>query len=374
MKHINHFFIILLVLCNSLVVAQNNDVELAFQALFESLFSPDEPGGSVLVMKGTQIKFQGNYGIANMETGERITAQTVFNTGSISKTFVSNGILILQERDKLSIDDPISKYFGDFASRKIADKVTIKNLLSHSSGLPDIRNVRDNKTYYLTAKDQENWDPIKKTKKLNFEPGVNFQYSNPAFNGLALIIEQVSGQKWQSFIQTEIFDSAMMKTSKITDGPHPEKGVAHAYVLEDGKYVESDYGEVPTFAAAGNGGVWSNVFELALYEMALRSHKFLSKEMIDESRTVFAPPAWGQTKDPFIGYSWFLGEESLLGTDELGVDIVYHTGSQGGFRAFYISVPEKEIIYIGLFNRPFDAYREVMKIGLSIFKEAGWLD
>ena len=374
MKRKNYFIILLLVFCNAACIAQNDDVTMAFEALFESIFSENEPGGSILVMQGNSIRFQGNYGLADLETGEKITSQTVFNTGSISKTFVSNGVLILQERNKLSLNDPISKYFKDFDSKEVAEKVTIKNLLSHTSGLPDIRNVRDKPTFYLTAKDKENWEPIKRTKSFNFKPGTDFEYSNPAFNGLALIIEQVSGKKWQSFIQEEIFEKTGMQNSKITDGPHPEEGVAHAYVFKDGKYEESDYGEVPTFAAAGNGGIWSSVFELALYEMAIRSHKFLSKEMVDESRIVHRPSSWGQDKNPYIGYSWFLGEQALLGTDDLGADIIYHTGSQGGFRAFYISIPEKDILYVGLFNRPFEAYREVMKIGLTIFKEAGWLE
>lgn len=357
-----------------LLPGQEQKVKSAFEALFEDLFEGNEPGGSILVMKGKDMLFQGNYGVADMQTGEKITEHTIFNTGSISKTFISNGILILNERKQLSLDDPISKYFGDFEQKEIADQVTIAHLLSHSSGLPDIRNVRSHRTHFLTAKDKENWEPIKRTESFNFEPGSNFEYSNPAFNALALIIEQVSGKKWQSFVQEEIFKTSGMQNSKITDGPHPDKGVAHAYISNNGRYEESDYGEVPTFAAAGNGGVWSSVMELAQYEKAIRSNTFLSKKMIDQSRTPCVFPSWDQFKDPKIGYSWFLGEESLFGTDEMGVDIVYHTGSQGGFRAFYISIPEKDILYVALFNRPFDAYRNVMKEGLRILKEANWMD
>lgn len=79
----------------------------------------------------------------------------------------------------------------------------------------------------------------------------------------------MSGVKWQSFVRDRIFLPAGMKTSTITDGPHPSAGVAHAYERVGETWVEADYGEVPTFAAAGNGGVWSSVEELALYERAL---------------------------------------------------------------------------------------------------------
>ena len=79
-----------------------------------------------------------------------------------------------------------------------------------------------------------------------------------------------------------------MKTSTITDGAHPGSGVSHGYVLnEKNKFEELDYGEEPTFAAAGNGGVWSSVEELWLYEKAIQKNLFLSTEWIDKSRTVY---------------------------------------------------------------------------------------
>ena len=275
----------------------------------------------------------------------------------------------------MSVDDPIAKYFPDFENRDIAEKVKVKHLLSHSSGLPDIRNVRSNPDFYLTAKDEENFAPIKNAENLNFQPGESFQYSNPAYNGLALIIQQVSGVNWQDFIRAEIFMPSGMETSEITDGPHPSSGVAHAYVLQNGKYIESDYGEVPTFAASGNGGIWSSVLELANYEKAIRNHVFLKEETIHESRQVFHPDSWNSNNPPFVGYSWFLGEETLTGSrGKLGVDLVSHTGSQGGFRAFYISIPEKEILYVALFNRPVDKMRDWMKGGLDILKSANWLE
>ncbi|MEI9912726.1 MAG: serine hydrolase domain-containing protein [Bacteroidota bacterium] len=91
---------------------------------------------------------------------------------------------------------------------------------------------------------------------MEFEPGTKYKYSNPAFNGLALIIEKVTGKKWQDYINDLIFKPAGMKTSTITDGPHPQHGVAHAYIeKKGGGFEELDYGEEPTFAAAGNGGV-----------------------------------------------------------------------------------------------------------------------
>ncbi|SEM13150.1 CubicO group peptidase, beta-lactamase class C family [Aquimarina amphilecti] len=347
-------------------------------AIFSKEFPLDQPGAAIVLTKGNRKLFEKAYGISDITTKEKITPNTVFNTGSISKTFVANGILILQERGLLSIEDPIYKYFPDFDTPEIAKKITIKHLLSHTSGLPDLRNVRENQEYYITAKDTANFEPIKRTDNLLFEPGEKFMYSNPSYNGLALIIEQVTKQKWQQFIIDNIFIPSGMHTSKITDGDHPKTGVAHAYYKDQkGVYQESDYGEVPTFAASGNGGIWSTINELVSYEEALRTQVFLSAKTVKQSRTVFNPTNWNDSKNPNLGYSWFLGIDGILRSNnnqKIVTPVVSHTGSQGGFRAFYISFPEKGITYVMLANRPIDNFGDIIKESFMLFLKYGLID
>lgn len=345
---------------------EEKGLKAKMDALMEAEFSPDGPGGCVLVRKEKQIVYLRCMGIADLKRGEKITEETVFNLGSISKTFVAYGILILYERGLLSLEDSLIKYFPDFKNRAIAEKIKIKHLLSHTSGLPDIRKVKEKFEFYLTAKDRENWEPIKGVEKLNFEPGERFEYSNPAFNGLALIIEKITQRPWQEFIVENIFKPAGMTRSKITNGPYPQSGVAHAYILKKGKYEEYDYGEFPTFAAAGNGGVWSSVMDLVKYEDAIQEGKFLSKKLVKLSRTVFHPKNWKDVKEPFVGFSWFIGEEALLGKRKYNLKFIFHTGSQGGFRAFYITIPEKDILFIGLFNRPLSSFKKFIADCLDV--------
>ena len=369
----------ILVLCLFMTACASNkpadNLSRELDSLLSAEFRGDEPGGCVLIKKGEKTVFLRSYGLADLETKEKITENTLFNLGSISKTFVSNGILILQENGLLSVEDSLSKYFNDFKNREIADRVRIKHLLSHTSGLPDNRKVDDNFEFFLTAKDEENFAPVKQADSLNFNPGEKFEYSNPAFNGLALIIEKVTGQPWQKFIKDSIFIPSGMVESKITDGPYPQDGVAHGYELNNGKYVESDYGEYPTFAAAGNGGVWSSVTELARYEKAIRQNVFLGKELTDKSRSVFRPENWQDTINPFIGYSWYIGNEQMLGEEnKYGVNFIYHKGDQGGFRAFYVVIPEKDIIYIGLFNRPPKDLDMIIKEGIYLLERNKWLE
>lgn len=316
----------------------------ALDTYFANEMPGTAPGGAILIMKNDSIVFSEGYGLADLELKTEIDENTLFNIGSISKTFVSYAILMLQNEGKLSVEDNMATYFPDFKNKTIAKKVKIKHLLTHTSGLKDNRQTKTDSIFYLTAKDAENWYPTTQAQSLSFEPGTQFEYSNPAFNALALIIEKVSGMKWQKFVEENIFVPAGMNTSTITDGPHPESGVSHGYIKSNGNWIEKDYGEEPTFAAAGNGGVWSSVNELAKYELALQQHKIVPDAVLRESRTIKPWPNWKDATPPSIGWSWFIDK-----TPE-GLKTVGHTGSQGGFLCNYVTVPEKDIIFIILCN------------------------
>jgi CubicO group peptidase (beta-lactamase class C family) len=340
-------FIFILVVLSFQAQAQNkNKFTDSLDTFFQSVFKSNEPGGAVLLIKNGKLIYKKGFGVEDIKTKKPITAQTLFNVGSISKTFVAFGILRLAREKKLSLDDDLYKYFPDFKNPSIAKKIKLYHLLTHTSGLPDSRRVREDSVFYLTAKDAENFAPLKQTDSLHFEPGEKFEYSNPAFNGLALIIEKVTKIKWQEYIKKKIFIPSGMKTSTITDGPYPQSAVSHGYILNEKKeFTEDDYGEEPTFAAAGNGGVWSSVEELWKYEQAIQKNIFLKKDWITTSRTVYQFPDWKDKQSPFIGLCWFItkdGENNLIG----------HTGSQGGFISDYIWLPEKNIFYVLLCNTP----------------------
>jgi len=317
----------------------------AVSGYFSSRFSNSEPGGAVLIAKSGRVIFEEGYGLADLATREKITPDTLFNTGSISKTFVATGILVLQQQGRLSIEDRLAKYFPDFKKPQLAQAIKIVHFLSHTSGIVDSRKVDQNPVFFLTADDRENFAPLKQNDGSLFNPGEKFDYSNPAYNGLALIIEAVSGMKWQNFIRKHVFEPAGMQRSTITDGEHPRSGVSHGYVRDGDVFVESDYGEVPTFCAAGNGGVWSSVRELMMYEGALRAGKVIDKVLFTRSRTVYKPENWQMADAPQLGYGWFVhadAEPAFVG----------HTGSQGGFISDYVYFPEWDVFYVVLCNTP----------------------
>ncbi|HEY5825018.1 MAG TPA: serine hydrolase domain-containing protein [Cyclobacteriaceae bacterium] len=366
------FFALLLLSCTLKKEPVSVSLSDRLDSLLVQEFGVGGPGGAVLIMKNDSTIFSRGYGMADLETKELITPKTLFNLGSISKTFVANGILLLQQNGKLSVEDNLIKYFPDFKNKKIGEKIKIKHLLTHTSGLPDNRQVGKDTVFYLSAKDAENWAPELKVDSLEFEPGTNYHYSNPAYNGLALIIEKVSGQKWQNFISENIFKPSGMNTSTITDGPHPTSGVAHCYEKIQNEWKQDDYGEEPTFAAAGNGGIWSSIEELALYEKAIRSSTFLNDASIADSQT---PKNDFPVRDlsSLENQSWNIGWSWFISKTEDGLKLVGHAGTQGGFYANYISIPEKKILFVLLSNFPADREKISTRV-MAWLKEENYFD
>ena len=336
---------------------QTMTTEDKLDKLFDSLFKNDAPGGAVLIAKDGKTIYSKGFGLADIKTKEAITPATLFNVGSISKTFVAYGMLKLAKENKLSLEDELYKYFPNFKDSTIPHKVKLKHMLTHTSGLPNLRKTVEDSAFYITAKDVENWEPVYQAVRLEFEPGSKYNYSNIAFNGLALIIEKVSGMKWQDYIMKNIMAPAGMKTSVIQDGSYPESGVSHAYLFDGKNYFEKDYGEEPTFPASGNGGVWSSVEELWKYEQAVQQNTFLDSDWIKKSRTVFEHKNWKDKIPSELGLSWFM-------TDFEKNQLVGHTGSQGGFRADYVWVPGKNVFYVILCNTP----KELYGVRRSIFR------
>lgn len=327
--------------------------------------STSAPGYALKIISWDSTVLEECKGVEDIRSGRKINSQSLFNIGSISKTFVAFGILNLAFEHKLSLTDSIIKFFPDFKNKEIGKKVKIYHLLTHSSGLPDNRHPHRDSVFYLTADDVQNWAPLLTNDSLEFEPGSRFNYSNPAFNALALIIQQVTGLKWQDYIKIKIFSISGMKLSTITDGPHPSSGVSHAYLPIGNTWTERDFGEEPTFNAAGNGGVWSSVDEMYLYEKAIRNNSFADAEVNLLSRTIYPLPNWTDSIPSRLGLSWFISKFN-------GHTMYSHTGSQGGFTSDFVSIPEEGFFYCILSNVPL----EIMNTREKVLEHAlgrGWI-
>lgn len=335
-------------------------------SLFISQYSENEPGAEVLVLKGDSVIFQKGYGISNMETGTPIDENTFFNIASVSKQFSGVALMMLSEEGKLSLDDNVKRWFPDFKA-DFFEKITLRHLLSHSSGIPDSRDRKD-RTFVTTATDVESYSYLVNLDSLNFEPGSSYEYMNPTFQLMYTIIEKASGVNFDTFMRERIFNPAGMKESTYFEADKKIPEMAHGYLQnkETGHFDEFDYGEESFFATKADGGLYTSVIEFVQWEKALRDNRLVSESTLKEAHT---PKV--KIKDiPFnsYGYGWFIEEKPEYPTK------IYHTGDNGGFQIYAGRYPEQKILYLIFSNRN-DRDREsnAQKID-AILKESGLLN
>lgn len=266
--------------------------------------------GAVLVAKGGKVVLSKGYGMANYELDVANVAQTKFRLGSITKQFTAMAILQLQEKGLLSVDDPITKYFPDY---KIAEKVTIHHLLSHTSGIHNFTNDPEyGQTMTLPS-------PIEKTiarfkdKPLDFAPGEKWDYSNSGYILLGAIIEKVSGKSYEEYLKENIFQPLGMTNTGYDHSDVILKNRAAGYQMSKGKMVNASYLDMSIPHAAG--ALYSNVEDLYLWDRALYTEKLVKKATLEK---IFTP-----VKNDY-GYGWAIENQK-------GHKRISHNGGINGF-------------------------------------------
>lgn len=186
--------------------------------LFAEWNRSDSPGCSLGISQNGAVVYERGYGMANLESGAAITPASVMAAASISKQFAAMSILLLAQRGKLSLDDRLHTYFPEWEGD--ASRVTIRQMLSHTSGLRDGFTLHE-----LNAARDEVFDNdlmakiLARTRGLNFKPGSEFQYNNSAYSLLASIVSRVSGQPFRAFAEANIFKPLGMTHTLFQDDP-----------------------------------------------------------------------------------------------------------------------------------------------------------
>jgi len=335
-------------------------------SLFQSLYPSNEPGVAVLIMKGDSIVFDKGYGIADMEKMTKIDGNTFFNIASVSKQFAAVAVMMLAEEGKLSLEDNVKKWFPDFRA-DFFEKIKIKHLLSHTSGIPDARD-RSNRNFVLTATDVDSYSYMKNLDTLNFEPGTEYEYMNPTFQLLYTIIEKASGMQFDTFMRDRIFLPCDMNETTYFEAGKKIPRMAHGYLFDStsNNFREFDFGEESFFATKADGGIYTSTRDFTKWEIALRDNKLISEQMKNTAHS----PKISIKNMPYTsyGYGWFIQEKP-------GYPVkVFHTGDNGGFQIYAGRYPDNKILYLIFSNRN-DRDRELSASKLDkIFKEAGWFD
>ncbi|MDP3437317.1 MAG: serine hydrolase domain-containing protein [Bacteroidales bacterium] len=333
--------------------------------LFSSLYPDNEPGAAVLILKGDSVIFEKGYGIANMDSMTPIDGNTFFNIASVSKQFSAVALMMLAIEGRLSLDDNVKRWFPEFEST-LLDNITLRHLLSHTSGIPDSRD-RSDRHFVTTATDTQSYSYISTLKRLNFEPGSRYEYMNPTFQLMYTIIERSSGIGFDEFMKKRVFEPSGMSETTYFEADKSIPRMSHGYLLnkESGLFEEYDYGEESFFATKADGGIYTSVREFVKWEMALRKNTLIDEITINEAQT----PKIEIQDIPYThyGYGWFIENRPEFPTK------IYHTGNNGGFQIYAGRYPQQKILYLLFSNRDDRDREETAKKMDQIFKNAGWL-
>ena len=286
--------------------------------------------GAVLIAQKGQVLLKKGYGRANYELNTENTPDTRFHIASVSKPFTSAAILLLQQRGQLKTSDPLAKFIPDYPN---GDKITLRHLLTHTSGIPNVNNFPDYDEWAKTRHSVVELVAKFKDKPLEFQPGEKYQYSNSNYNLLAYIIEKVSGESYGDFLQRNVFAPlGMSRTGHDGNASTLISDRASGYQpvglddLENAPFLDWSN-------KTGNGSLYSTLDDLYKFDRALYSGRLLSKASRDE---MFA-----EAKG--IHYGWATGEQD-------GHKLISINGRSPGFNATLLRFVDDDACIIVLSN------------------------
>jgi CubicO group peptidase (beta-lactamase class C family) len=284
--------------------------------------------GSVLVARGDDVLFSRGYGFANLEWKIPNSPSTKFRLGSVTKQFTAACILLLEERGKLKTDDLVKKYMPD--APPAWDKITIYHVLTHTSGIPSYTDFPDhNPVNPITPHDLV---AQFRDKPLDFQPGESWHYSNSGYSLLGYLIEKVSGETYQEFVQTNIFTPLHMNDSgyDISAVILPQRAAGYTpgpNGLVNASFVHMTY----PFSA---GALYSTTEDLLRWEQGLFGGKVLSAASLQKMTT------------PFKNDYAFGLEVHTLG----GHKVIQHNGAINGFSTMLAYYPDETLTVAVLCN------------------------
>lgn len=318
-------------------------------AVFSDL-TPNQPGCAALVVDHGKTVFQQGYGLADLERKIPITPTTNFRLASVTKQFTATAIMLLVKDGKLTYDTQLGEIFPDFPAYGRA--ITVRNLLNHTSGLPDYEDLWDGQfpntpdAELPQVRDAQVLQIMKAQSKGKFAPGTRWSYSNSGYAVLSQIVEKVSGEPFQDFLRERIFQPlGMMNTVAFINTRNSATNRAYGYRKENSGWVFSD--QSSTSAVLGDGGVYSSIADFQKWIDALRAHKLLSAEEMAPALTPvnvrqFDPP--NSENFAQYGFGWFLDPYR-------GHRRMYHYGETSGFLTNIQYFPDDDLGIVVLCNR-----------------------
>ena len=293
------------------------------------------PGGVIMVSKNGKAVYHKAFGLANIELNTVMQAHQVFQIGSMTKQFTAVAILMLAEQKKLSISDPIAKHIPNYPNGK---NITIHHLLTHTSGIKDytkMKQLQEIEQKDLTPKELVDFF---KNEAVDFSPGEKFAYNNAGYIVLGYLIETLSGQTYENYIQKNIFEKIGMRNSRFANDLSIIKNRAYGYRKGDHGYINKN--KISFNIAYAAGALMSTTSDLLIWQNALNDNTLLKAETINSA---FMRYKLNNGEEYTYGYGWHL--KNINGTESRE-----HGGSIFGFKSMAVYLPKQNIYVVALSN------------------------
>ena len=291
--------------------------------------------GSILVGYKGKVIFEKAFGDANRAIGVKNSLELPTQIASITKTFTGTAIMWLQEKGFLNIEDNVQKYIWEFPY----DNITIENLLTHQSGLPDY--IDFSGRYWSSSNPMYNDEVLNQFTTYKFRlksnPGTRFDYCNSNYAFLALIIERVSGMQYKNFMKKYIFEPLHMDNTYVFD-PADEYAFSHARSY-NANFTE--WKNTHQDGVYGDKGIFTTATDLYKWDQALYSEDFLSKSSLEETFRPRLP--WEKSKNYALGWR--------MRTFPNGEKFAYHTGWWHGYQGIFSRYMKDDFTVVILSNR-----------------------
>ena len=314
---------------------------------------PPHVGACVLAVDRGEVVLRHAAGLADVENNTPCTPDTCFRMASVSKQFTAAAVLLLVDRGQLALDDALDKFFPGFP--EYGRKITVKHLLTHTSGLPDYEELIPEGTT-LQLDDLDVVHLLMETRAPLFAPDEKWQYSNSAFALLGMIVEIVAEKPFHEFMVDEIFrplamNDALLYQRGLNEAPHR----AFGHERKDGRWVRAD--QSLTSAIRGDGVVYASQNDYLKWLAGLDQRRLLSAASYE---AMFAPQAKTDRGANHYGYGWFLDEYR-------GERRIHHNGDTRGFRLCVQIFPERRAAVLVQLNCEFDdALHPMTEVGEKV--------
>jgi len=307
--------------------------------LFATWNRPDSPGCSVGISRNGSVVYEHGYGVANLDLGVAITPSSVFDAASIAKQFTAMSILLLAQRRQLSLDDDVGKYIPNW--REHEHRITIRHLLTHTSGLRDGFVLQG-----LAPETHENINQhivniVARARGLNFIPGAEFEYNNSAYTLLAAVVERASGQSLPVFADANIFKPLGMTHTHFHDDASkivPNRATGYSRAANGGFRVAV---RTYTNVVIGNAGLFTTVGDLLRWEQNLAEVRVGDPVLVAEMQTPAIATGWSEMSG--YGFGIEIGQHHGLRT-------VGHGGGDEGIRSYVVRYPDRQLAMAVLCN------------------------